>query len=80
MSVCTNANDVKNVILPDGTSVWLNNNSELSYPKEFTNIAREVRLKGEGYFNVVRKPHLPFIVHNEDQDIRVLGTVFLCIE
>ena len=76
VSVCTNANDVKNVILPDGTSVWLNNNSELSYPKEFTNIAREVRLKGEGYFNVVRKPHLPFIVHNEDQDIRVLGTVF----
>ena len=76
VSVCTNANDVKNVILPDGTSVWLNNNSELSYPKEFTNIAREVHLKGEGYFNVVRKPHLPFIVHNEDQDIRVLGTVF----
>lgn len=76
VSVCTNATDVKNVILPDGTSVWLNNNSELSYPKEFTNIAREVRLKGEGYFNVVRKPHLPFIVHNEDQDIRVLGTVF----
>ena len=76
VSVCTNANDVKNVILPDGTSVWLNNNSELSYPKEFTNIAREVSLKGEGYFNVVRKPHLPFIVHNEDQDIRVLGTVF----
>ena len=76
VSVCTNANDVKNVILPDGTSVWLNNNSELSYPKEFTNIAREVSLKGEGYFNVVRKPHLPFIVHPEDQDIRVLGTVF----
>ena len=76
VSVCTNSNDVKNVILPDGTSVWLNNNSELSYPKEFTNIAREVHLKGEGYFNVVRKPHLPFIVHNEDQDIRVLGTVF----
>ena len=47
VSVCTNANDVKNVILPDGTSVWLNNNSELSYPKEFTNIAREVCLKGK---------------------------------
>lgn len=76
ISVCTNANDVKNVILPDGTSVWLNKNSELTYPKTFSNNTREVQLKGEGYFHVVKNPHHPFVVHNQAQDIKVLGTVF----
>ncbi len=76
VSVCTNASNVKNVILPDGTSVWLNKNSELTYPKTFSSNTREVQLKGEGYFHVVKNPHHPFVVHNQAQDIKVLGTVF----
>lgn len=64
------------VILEDGTIVWLNSNSKLTYPTSFGNKKREVTLTGEGFFDVKKNKRIPFIVHTKKYDIRVLGTSF----
>jgi len=71
------ANGSKSKIeLPDGTQVWINSGTKLSYGNSFTGKSREVMLDGEAYFDVVKDPTRPFIVHTDGIDIRVLGTVF----
>ena len=62
--------------LPDGSSVWINSGSKLTYGKTFTGNTREIKLDGEAYFEVVRDPEHPFIVHTSGIDIKVLGTAF----
>lgn len=64
------------LILSDGTTVWLNSASELSYPTVFAGKRREVFLKGEAYFDVAGDPEHPFVVKVNDLDISVLGTQF----
>jgi len=64
------------VILPDGTKVWLNKLSSIKYPKQFDGEDRKVELDGEGYFEVTKNPHQPFIVSSEVMSVKVLGTVF----
>jgi transmembrane sensor len=64
------------LILPDGTKIWLNAGSKLRYPNRFQNNIREVFLEGEGYFDVTKDSKRPFIVHTSDINIRVLGTIF----
>lgn len=64
------------VILPDGTKVWINKNSELLYPSEFTGPTRQVSLNGEAYFDVTPNPSKPFIVLVSTLSIKVLGTAF----
>lgn len=64
------------VRLPDGTHVWLNAGSKLTYDKEFNGAKREVTLTGEGYFDVVRNEKKPFIIHTAKMDVKVLGTQF----
>ena len=63
-------------LLPDGTTVWLNAGSTLHYENDFNGATREVRLEGEAFFDVVRQPARPFIVHTSGVDIKVLGTAF----
>jgi len=63
-------------LLPDGTTVWLNAGSKLYYDNDFACATREVKLDGEAYFDVVKNPHRPFIVHTAGIDIKVLGTIF----
>lgn len=63
-------------ILPDGSTVWLNAGSHISFSDDFTGKTREVTLDGEAYFDVVKQPQRPFIVHVSGYDIRVLGTAF----
>lgn len=63
--------------LPDGTMVWLNSSSKLTYDNEhFGSGIREVSLTGEAYFDVVKNPAKPFIIHTAKLDIKVLGTAF----
>ncbi|MEH0157705.1 FecR domain-containing protein [Limibacter armeniacum] len=62
--------------LPDGTKVWLNSESELSYTLPFVGDRRIVNLKGEAYFDVAPNKVNPFIVSVEKQDVEVLGTEF----
>ncbi|MFN8243550.1 MAG: DUF4974 domain-containing protein [Ferruginibacter sp.] len=64
------------VQLPDGSQVWVNSGSKLTYSGNFKGSFREVELDGEAYFDVVRDPAHPFIVHTSGIDIRVLGTAF----
>ncbi|AYL93875.1 FecR family protein [Mucilaginibacter celer] len=64
------------VILPDGTNVWLNAASSLTYPTAFKGTGRLVTLTGEGYFEVVKNKAMPFRVHSAGQTVEVLGTHF----
>jgi transmembrane sensor len=64
------------VLLPDGSQVWLNSASKLTYAESFNDSTREVKLEGEGYFDIVKDAARPFIVHTAGIDVRVLGTTF----
>ena len=64
------------LVLSDGTRVWLNAESEIDYPIEFLGDKREVFLKGEAYFEVAPDPEKPFIVKTTSMQTRVLGTSF----
>jgi transmembrane sensor len=62
--------------LPDGTRVWLNAASSITYPTGFTGSSRTVSITGEAYFKVAKIPSQPFRVKSDGQDITVLGTSF----
>ena len=62
--------------LPDGSQVWVNSGSNLTYEGNFKGNTREVQLDGEAYFDVVKDASRPFIVHTSGIDIKVLGTAF----
>ena len=62
--------------LPDGSTVWLNKGSELTYSSSPFSIERQVELKGEAFFNVAKNSSRPFIVDCSDIEIKVLGTSF----
>ncbi len=62
--------------LPDGTNVWLNAASSITYPTAFINNTREVTITGEAYFEVVKNAAKPFIVNTYKDEITVLGTAF----
>jgi transmembrane sensor len=64
------------VVLPDGTRVWLNSASSLKYPTAFTGADRRVELSGEAYFEVAKNAAKPFFVKTGTQTVEVLGTHF----
>lgn len=64
------------IVLPDSTVVVLNAGSAFSYPNDFQQGNREVKLTGEAYFNVTQNAHAPFIIHTDEVDVKVLGTAF----
>ncbi|BDD05788.1 FecR family protein [Aureibacter tunicatorum] len=69
-------NTVKQVILPDGTLVWLNANASIQYSGDFNEEDRMIYLKGEAYFDVIRDIHKPFVVESGNAATIVLGTEF----
>jgi ferric-dicitrate binding protein FerR (iron transport regulator) len=62
--------------LSDGTRIWLNAESKLSYPSAFSGEVREVELEGEAFLEVAENPDRPFVVRTGDLEIEVLGTSF----
>ena len=72
----TTKKERKEVILPDGTQLWLNEKSRIYYPEEFSEHERMVHLEGEAYFEVKSMPEKPFIIHAGTGEIKVLGTAF----
>jgi transmembrane sensor len=62
--------------LPDGSRVWLNAASSITYPTAFTNNTREVQITGEAYFEIAQNKSQPFIVKTTLAQITVLGTSF----
>lgn len=64
------------ITLEDGTRVWLNANTTLTFPNQFSGNTREVKLAGEGFFNVTSDKLKPFIVSTAKYDVKVWGTKF----
>lgn len=64
------------VTLSDGTKVWLNAESSITYPTAFTGKERRVSITGEVYFEVAHRSNQPFYVVSEHQELKVLGTHF----
>ena len=64
------------VTLPDGTQVWLNAGSRLTYSQGFGVDDRTVHIEGEGYFEVARNEEIPFMMRSEALRLQVLGTKF----
>ncbi|MDE6565372.1 MAG: FecR domain-containing protein [Muribaculaceae bacterium] len=77
LCVVTAAKERATVILPDGTDVCLNSNTELKYAPGFMNDSiRSVSLVGEAFFNVAKDAERPFVISLDDVVVRVLGTSF----
>ncbi|MBZ5857803.1 FecR family protein [Flavihumibacter profundi] len=74
--VSTRNGSKSKITLPDGSQVWLNSGSKLTYSKEFGSVLREVTLTGEAFFDVVKNPAKPFLIHARNINIRVVGTAF----
>ena len=72
----TERTEQKFILLPDSTQVWLNANSSLEFPDEFSGERRDVILTGEAYFDVRHAEELPFIIHTGKITTTVLGTAF----
>jgi ferric-dicitrate binding protein FerR (iron transport regulator) len=65
------------LLLPDGSKVWLNSGSSIRFPTAFIGKERVVELKGEAFFDIKENKKMPFIVRtNNSMDIKVLGTQF----
>lgn len=64
------------VTLPDGSEVWLNQNTVLDYPTKFSQGKREVAVMGEAYFKVKHNKAMPFVVKTGTVETKVLGTEF----
>ena len=62
--------------LQDGTEVWLNSQTKLTYPALFSGKERRVTVDGEAFFDVAKNPEKPFIVSSQGVEMKVLGTKF----
>jgi transmembrane sensor len=69
-------NQKKQVVLPDGSRIWVNSASQLKYPQVFSGKTREVYLSGEAYFDIHHDAARPFIIHTGKVVTTVLGTAF----
>lgn len=67
----------REVILLDGSKVYLSENSSIAYVNDFEGATREVILKGKAFFDIKRNENKPFIVRTDNSEIKVLGTSFL---
>lgn len=75
-TISTKAGSKTKIQLPDGTQVWLNADSKITYSQDFMGAYREVQLTGEAYFDVVKDKARPFIIHTGPMDVKVIGTSF----
>lgn len=62
--------------LPDGTKVWLNAESSITYPTTFNDTIRSITFSGEGYFDVTHRSEQPFQINSNGQNLTVIGTEF----
>ena len=64
------------LVLPDGSRVWLNSGSSLTCPVRFDSESRNVELNGEAYFEVIKNPRVPMVVSSGNLKVKVYGTKF----
>jgi len=75
-SVVAENGQISKVELPDGSTVWLNSGSELTYSNLFAADNRNIDLSGEAYFEVTKNEDIPLIVSSGELQVKVLGTKF----
>lgn len=73
-TITTKSGKSADMVLPDGTKVWLYADSKITYPKAFSGKERTVFLEGQAEFDVTHDPEHPFVVMTNKLDARVLGT------
>lgn len=76
VSISTAKGERSHITLPDGTKVWLNACSNISYTNAVFSGERRVKMSGEAYFEVAKNPDAPFVVESKKISTRVLGTKF----
>ncbi len=76
LTVSTGTGEKRELTLPDGSHVWLNEQSSLEYAATFSGDIRNVKLDGEAFFQVVHDEEKPFFVHSPSGYVQVLGTSF----
>jgi transmembrane sensor len=75
-TVSTNAGYKASINLPDGSKVWLNGDSKITYNGDLKGNTREVFLSGEAFFDIAKDKTRPFIIHTRTINLKVLGTAF----
>lgn len=75
-NVVADNGQISKVELPDGSIVWLNSGSRISYNNFFAANNREIKLNGEAYFQVTKNEELPLVVNSGEINVKVLGTRF----
>lgn len=73
-TISTKPGSKSKIQLPDGSQVWLNADSRITYNESFRGPFREVQITGEAYFDIAKDKDHPFIIHANSIDVRVLGT------
>ena len=76
LTLTTQKGEQTSVILPDGSKVWLNVDTKLSYPVDYGVKSRNLKLEGEAYFEIEKNNELPFEVASANIITRALGTRF----
>ena len=76
VTITSQAGTITKLALPDGSKVYLNAGSTISYPTQFDNHSRNVSLTGEGYFEVVKNKKVPMVVSAGNVKLKVYGTSF----
>lgn len=77
VTITTQYGQMANVTLPDGSKVWLNSNTKLTYTEAFNQKNREIHMDGEAYFEVEHNAEKPFIIYAPNhKQVKVLGTKF----
>ena len=75
-SVVAENGQISKIKLPDGSLVWLNSGSEITYSNYFALNNRDINLSGEAYFEVAKNRDIPLVVNSGDFQVKVLGTKF----
>lgn len=73
-TVSTKPGSKSKIQLPDGSQVWLNSDSRITYDENFRGPFREVQITGEAYFDIAKDKDHPFIIHTNSIDVKILGT------
>jgi len=73
-TVSTKPGSKSRIQLPDGSQVWLNGDSRITYDESFRGPFREVQIVGEAYFDIAKDKDHPFIIHANSIDVKILGT------
>lgn len=75
-TLATSKGEQTNIILPDGSSAWLNVDTRITYSTSYGKKSRELTVSGEAFFNVKKDAAKPFVVHVQNMDVKALGTAF----